>query len=302
MPSVPRYELLDSGGGEKLERFGDVVLCRPDPQALWRRRLADADWRAADLTFVRESDRGGRWEVFRGAHASALGRSPQWEMDLGRARVWIRPTPFKHVGLFPEQAATWELLERARPGLAERPRLLNLFAYTGAASLVAAALGYEVTHVDASKASLEWAKENARLTGGPSGAVRWVLDDALGFAQRAARRGTTYEAVLLDPPHYGRGPKGEKWQLEDHLAELLELCGRLLAPSAFLVVSTYAVGYSPIALENLLLDLGEGRVEAGELALREREVRGSPARLLPCGYCARWFRGLPDLGYFFFAR
>ncbi len=283
------YELLDSGAGEKLERFGEVVLRRPDPQALWRPRLPSADWERADLRFVRESDRGGRWQARKGSHAAA--RSKSWPLDLGRARVWIRPTPFKHLGLFPEQASTWELVERVRPAFDGRPALLNLFAYTGAASLAAARADYAVTHVDASKASLAWAKENAELSRLPEDAIRWVLEDALAFARREARRGARYQGILLDPPHYGRGPKGEKWQLEEDLAPLVEACGKLLAPRAFLVLSTYAVGYSPLALVNLLEELEGGAVEAGELALPERRPSAdAPQRWLPCGFCARWLR------------
>jgi 23S rRNA (cytosine1962-C5)-methyltransferase len=288
---IAGYALLDSGDGEKLERFGDVVLRRPDPQALWKRRRAAERWSGADLTFVRESDRGGRWEARPGAPSIAAGKAPRWSFDLGRARVWIRPTPFKHVGLFPEQASTWDLLEALRTSLGERPALLNLFAYTGASSLIATSLGFAVTHVDASRAALDWARQNAELSGAPPSAIRWVLDDAQAFARREAKRGSQYAGILLDPPHYGRGPEGEKWQLEDHLADLLGVCRRLLAPTAFLVLSTYAVGYSPIALANLLYDLGEGRVEAGELTLPEESSPQEEPRMLPCGQCARWFRG-----------
>jgi 23S rRNA (cytosine1962-C5)-methyltransferase len=293
---IAGYALLDSGGGEKLERFGDVVLRRPDPQALWGRRQGPERWKGADLTFVRESDRGGRWEARPGAPAIAVGKAPRWPFDLGRARLWIRPTPFKHVGLFPEQASTWELLEKVRPSLPERPQLLNLFAYTGASSLVATSLGFAVTHVDASRAALDWARQNAELSSAPPAAIRWVLDDARAFARREAKRGTQYAGILLDPPHYGRGPKGEKWQLEEHLADLLGVCRRLLSPAAFLVLSTYAVGYSPITLANLLNDLGEGRVEAGELTLPEESLPDEGSRMLPCGQCARWYRGAIPAG------
>ncbi len=291
-PRLAGYSLLDSGEGEKLERFGEVVLRRPDPQALWRRRSDASRWGEADLRFVRESDRGGRWEARPSYRVAPGGEASRWVLDLGRARVWIRPTPFKHVGLFPEQAVTWSFVERLRPGLGARPELLNLFAYTGAASLLAAASGYAVTHVDASRASLDWARQNAELSGSPSDSIRWVLEDAQAFARREVRRGASYAGILIDPPHYGRGPKGEKWQLEDHVASLLEACARLLAPRSFLVLSTYAVGHSPLALVNLLREIGEGQVEAGELALPEEgPAAGEPARFLPCGFCARFLRG-----------
>ncbi len=287
------HALLDSGAGEKLERYGALVLRRPDPQAMWPRRLGPEAWEAADLRFVRESDRGGRWE---GPRAGV----DAWEVGVAvaggpAARLVLRPTPFKHVGLFPEQAANWAWFLGGPPPSAEegRPRLLNLFGYTGAASVLAAAAGWSVTHVDASRASLDWAAENARRSGLGDDAVRWILDDALKFAAREVRRGRRYEGVLLDPPHYGRGPKGEKWRLETGLAPLVEACASLLAPTpgAFLVLSTYAVGLGPQTLVNLLRDLPEGAVEAGELVLPETSGRDAPPRLLPCGFCARWRRG-----------
>lgn len=290
-PPVPGYALLDSGAGEKLERFGEVVLARPDPQALWRKR-AGAAWEKADLVFVRESDRGGHWQASPQAHLLAREREPAWTLDLGQAKVWIRPTPFKHVGLFPEQSATWAFLERIRPALAiERPALLNLFAYTGASSLVATRLGFAVTHVDASKTSLAWARENAALSGIAEDAIRFVFDDALAFARREVRRSARYSGILLDPPHFGRGPRGETWQLEEHLAPLLEACSELLLPRGFLVLSTYAVGTSPLAFVNLLAELGAGEIDAGELALAEEssEIEAQP-RLLSCGFCARFTR------------
>lgn len=287
------HALLDSGGGEKLERFGELVLRRPDPQALWRRRRADAEWSAADLAFVRESDRGGRWER-RGPHGPARGRDREWQVDVEGARILLRATPFKHVGLFPEQAPNWRWVAELRRRLpAARPRLLNLFGYTGVASVLAARTGFHVTHVDASRASLDWARENARLSGLEPELLRPILDDALAFVRRDARRGQRYDGILLDPPHYGRGPKGERWQLEDDLAPLLEACAGLLEPRSFLALSTYAVGHSPLALENLLELLPEGTSEAGELVLPEQPPTPDlRPRLLPCGFCARWSRDL----------
>lgn len=297
-PPFPEHELLDSGGGEKLERFGALVLRRPDPQALWRKRLGDAEWERADLSFVRESDRGGRWEARAGAHPSARVAEPRWPVRFGGATFVLRPTPFKHVGIFPEQAANWGLFERfGRPEGARRPALLNLFGYTGAASVLAARAGWRVTHVDASRLSLAWLRENLAASELAEDAVRVALDDALSFARRELRRGARYEAVLLDPPHHGRGPKGERWQLEEGLAPLVETAARLVAERSFLALSTYAVGISPLALANLLEDqreLADGASEVGELALRESGDARS-ARLLPAGFCARWARGL-ELG------
>lgn len=288
----PGYALLDSGAGEKLERFGEFRLVRPDPQALWRRRLDPAEWARAHLVFVRESDRGGRWE--------ARGKRPpdEWELAFDGARFLVRPTPFKHVGVFPEQAPNWRWMQACLAAAGGPTRVLNLFGYTGVASLLARQAGAEVTHVDASRTSLAWARENAARSGlesgkadsgGGEGALRWVLDDALAFVRREVRRGARYTGILLDPPHYGRGPKGEKWQLESGLAPLLEACGALLAERSFLVLSSYAIGSTALTFANLLGELEGGRVEAGELALPEE---GPGGRRLPCGFTARWVRGL----------
>ena len=295
-PTFPDHALLDSGAGEKLERFGEVVLRRPDPQALWPRRLADSEWRAADLHFVRESDRGGRWEPGPGARAFLRSPEPSWTVRFREARLVVRPTPFKHVGLFPEQAANWEAVRVAGEQLGrpagEAPRLLNLFGYTGAASVLAAQEGWEVTHVDASKTSVAWLRENAVASGLGERAIRIFVDDALALARREVRRGSRYHAILLDPPHYGRGPKGEKWQLESGLVPLIDAARDLLEEQGLLVLSTYAVGYSPLAFQNLLGELEGGDVSVGELVLPEQGGQ----RLLPAGFCARWTRGLelPD--------
>lgn len=296
-PRFDDHSLLDSGEGEKLERFGAVLLRRPDPQAFWRRRLggSDSPWERADLVFVRESDRGGRWEARRGAPACALGADAEWPVRFGEGRFLVRPTPFKHVGLFPEQAVNWEWTRARAADLPDGRRLLNLFGYTGVASVLAAQAGYEVTHVDASRTSLAWLRENARESGLAEDAIRVVLDDALAFARREARRGARYEGILVDPPHYGRGPKGERWRFEQGIAPLLAACASLLAERSFLILSAYAFGTSPIALGNLVSGLEGGRVEVGELVLpeeRRSEEGGVEPRLLPSGFCARWTRGL----------
>jgi len=284
------YVLLDSGNAEKLESFGGVVLRRPDPQALWSPRLGPSEWARADLTFVRESDRGGRWEARRGADPRTRGEKPAWEITALGCRFRIQPTPFKHVGLFPEQAANWKLLVESRATFGtERPRMLDLFGYTGAASIVAAKAGYEVTHVDASKTSLSWARDNAALSRLDADAVRWVLDDALAYARREARRERKYHVLLLDPPHFGRGPKGETWRFEEGIAPLVEATRGLVEERALVVLSTYAIGCSPLALENLLASFGPGELEAGELSIPEA---GADGRRLPAGFCARWSRGI----------
>jgi 23S rRNA (cytosine1962-C5)-methyltransferase len=291
--TFPDHELLDSGGGEKLERFGPITLRRPDPQALWTKRLDERAWSAAHLAFERDPESGGkrgRWRASRGAPEAARAREPEWQVEWRGTRCWIRPTPFKHVGLFPEQASNWSwIAARARAFGVAKPRLLNLFGYTGTASIVAARAGYEVTHVDASKTSLAWLKDNARASGLADDALRIVLDDALAYARREERRGSRYHAIVLDPPHFGRGPKGETWQFEEQLAPLIAALGKLLDDSSVLVLSAYAFGTSPLALANLLDGLPGGSVDAGELVLTES---GAGARLLPCGFCARFSRGV----------
>ena len=285
------HELLDSGHGEKLERFGPHVLRRPDPQAMWGPERPAAEWDAADLRFVRETDRGGRWEP----GARARRTVPEsWTLEHGGARLIVRPTPFKHVGLFPEQAANWDFaaarIAAQRRAGAERPALLNLFAYTGAATVMASLAGAFVTHVDASRPALRWARENAVASGLAEDAVRWIEDDAAAFVRRESRRGRRYAGILLDPPPYGRGPDNQKWVFEERIAELLSGCGALLdSGPAFLVLSCYAVGTSPLAFHNLLGALGPGRVAAGELAI----PHAGSARLLPAGLCGRWWREGP---------
>jgi 23S rRNA (cytosine1962-C5)-methyltransferase len=282
--AFPDYALLDSGAGEKLERFGEFRLARPDPQALWPKRLDARAWTEADLVFVRESDRGGRWE---GSALARLGEG--WRLAFERARFWVKPTPFKHVGVFPEQATNWRWMEERLQASGPGARVLNLFGYTGVASLLARFAEAEVTHVDASRLALDWARRNAEESGLGSAGLRWVLEDALAFARREARRGARYTGILLDPPHHGRGPKGETWQLETGLAPLLEACARLLAERSFLVLSTYAVGYTALSFWNLLAAFEGGTVEAGELVLPED---GAGGRRLPCGFSARWSRDL----------
>ena len=292
-PEFPDHALLDSGQGEKLERFGEVVLRRPDPQALWPRRCDEGVWERAHLSFVRESDRGGRWVPGADAPKSARGREAEWEIAWREARFLVRPTPFKHLGVFPEQAANWAWLVDLKAAFGvERPRLLNLFGYSGAASVVAALAGYEVTHVDASRTSLAWAGENAKASGLGDKPWRVLLEDAPTFAKREARRRSEYEVVLLDPPHYGRGPTGEKWDLGAGLAPLLESVGGVLSEQAAVCLSTYAVGLSPLSLVGALGVLGEGDVEAGELALPEEDGGETRPRLLPAGFSARFTRGL----------
>lgn len=279
------YALLDSGNGQKLERLGPYVFMRPDSQALWPRRLADKDW-VYDAAFSgQESEEMGRWRFVR--------RVPEtWPVSWGGVRFHARCTPFRHLGLFPEQSVHWrwcrDLIQKRVTQGGETPKVLNLFGYTGIASLVCAAAGAQVTHVDASRKAVGFARENQAFAGLDDRPIRWIVDDALKFVERELRRGNRYHGIILDPPKHGRGPNGEIWKLEEGLDPLLAACADLLADDAlFLVATVYAVRLSFLALDNGLaaaLGTREGHREAGEMALVEE---GSD-RLLPTAIFARW--------------
>ena len=272
------WGLVDSGDGRKLERYGPVRVVRPEPQAMWA--PASADW-DADATFVPGSDEegGGRWVQHRPVPNS-------WPLARGNVRFHASLTPFRHLGFFPDMAPQWEWMRSQ----AEDAEILNLFGYTGVGTLLLSEAGGRLVHVDASKKSVEGGKANAALSGLASRPVRWIVDDAAKFTAREVRRGRRYDGILLDPPKFGRGPAGEVWRLEEHLAPLLADCRRLLdAQSRFLVLTVYAVRMSALAIGELLrqvtADLG-GDVELGEMAVRE-EARGL---LLPTAIFARWSR------------
>jgi len=274
----PDWALLDCGNGEKLERYGDVTVARPEPQAMWAPALSKWD---PDATFVPGSDEegGGRW-----VHQRLVAH--QWELARGKVRFHALLTPFRHLGFFPDMAPQWDWM-RERAADAE---VLNLFGYTGVGTLLLSDAGARLVHVDASKKSVEAGKENARLSSMGDRAIRWMVDDASKFTAREVRRGRRYDGILLDPPKFGRGPDGEVWRLEENLAPLLADCRRLLdADSRFLVLTVYAVRMSALAIGELvqqtLGDLG-GSVECGEMAVRE-EARGL---LLPTAIFARWSR------------
>lgn len=283
------YELVDSGDGAKLERFGPHLFMRPDSQALWPRRLGAQAWERADARFSgREGEDMGRWAFAR--------RVPEsWAMQWGEARFLARCTPFRHLGVFPEQSVHWSwCADRIRARRAARPdrpvRVLNLFGYTGLASLVAAAAGAETTHVDASKKAVAYARENQALSGLESAPLRWIVDDALKFVEREARRGRLYDGIILDPPKHGRGPNGEVWKLDEGLARLLAGCAALLDRESglFMVATLYAVRLSCIALANAMAGALDGRggvMTFGEMALPES---GPGGRLLPTAIHARW--------------
>ena len=276
------YALLDSGGGRKLERYGPYRVVRPEPQALWTPRLPAGDWDLADAVFdPTDDDEAGNWR-FRDRPKES------WPLGWGDVRFNGRFTAFRHLAFFPEQAANWAWLDAQVRSAAAPPRVLNLFGYTGVASLVMAAAGAHVTHVDASKKAVGWARENAELSGLADAPIRWITEDARKYVQREVRRGSQYEGIILDPPKYGRGPTGEVWRLFEDLPELAGLCARLLSGNAkFLVLNAYAERISGAALAGLLAeklaDRG-GQIEWGELALNED--RGD--RAIGMSFYARW--------------
>lgn len=284
-PPSADFALLDSGDGRKWERCGPYRFIRPEPQALWRPR--HADW-PADGSFTGGADEegGGRWTL-----ASSL--PPRWPIEQAGVRLWASPTPFRHLAFFPDMAPHWAALAAiAGPG----QRVLNLFGYTGVATLVAARAGAEVVHVDASRKAVTAARANAGLSGLEGAPIRWIVEDARAFVAREVRRGRRYQAILLDPPKYGRGPDGEVWELARDLPALVHGCAALLAGDArLLVLTTYAVRLSALALGALVAEATGGRaglVQAGEMALLE-EGPPESARVLPTAIFARWQAGAP---------
>lgn len=285
------YALLDMGAGEKLERYGALTVVRPEPQAMGPRRLAPAVWEAAGAAFTGDVDEEGpgRWKT-------APGIGETWEMAVLGVPFVCRLTSFRHVGVFPEQVEHWRWMAER---IADRPRparILNLFGYTGLASLVAARAGAEVTHVDASKKAVAWGRENQALAGLDAAPIRWIVDDAVKFCEREVRRGRLYDGILLDPPRFGRGPDGEVWNLTDDLPHMLDLVRAILAPGpSFAILTAYAIRASFLSIHELAADLlGDraGRLESGELALRETGLPGTPGRLLSTSMFAR-FEGDP---------
>ena len=279
------YALLDSGEGRKLERYGPVSVVRPEPQCTWRPRLAPELWAGADAVFdPSDEEDAGRWKLGRPVDET-------WPLSWGQARFLARLTPFRHLAFFPEQAANWAVLDERVRAMGGPRRVLNLFGYTGVASLVAAAAGAQTTHVDASKKSVAWARENAALSGLEERPIRWIVEDARKYVQREVRRGSRYEAVILDPPKYGRGPTGEVWRLFEDLPGLLADCAALLSDDAdMLLVNAYAARISGLSLAHLMAGLLEGRggrIDWGELALVEE---GEDAREIGLSFFARWTR------------
>ena len=262
------YALLDSGGGRKLERYGRFRISRPEEQALWTPRLPPAEWERADATFIGigEDEADGRWR-----YRTPIGET--WPMDYDGIRFLGRFTSFRHVGVFPEQATHWAWI-REQIAKAGRPtKILNLFAYTGLASLVAAKAGAEVTHIDASKKAIGWARENQEAAGLQDLPIRWICEDAKKFVEREIRRGNRYDGIILDPPKFGRGPKGETWDIFPDLPGMMRACVELLADAPlFLILTAYAIRASFLSIDELAAECLSGRgglLESGELVLRE---------------------------------
>jgi len=282
-PGFADYALLDCGAGRKLERFGRIVVDRPEAQALWQPRLEKSEWAKANCVFSAsgEDDEKGKWRIDKPVPDS-------WPVNVDGVTMLCKLAGLWHLGLFPEQRPHWRwMLEQLAKVKGEPPRVLNLFGYTGAASLLAAKAGAEVTHVDASKKAIAWGRENQAASKLDAAKVRWILDDAAKFAAREVRRGRSYHMILVDPPKFGRGPEGEVWDLFTHLPALLSDCAKLLAPErAAMVLTVYAIRASALSFDQLLRDtLGSRRgvFDTGELAI---EAQSGPA--VPTSLFVRW--------------
>ena len=288
MEGLPDYALLDSGHGRKLERFGSFVFDRPEPQAMWKQHLVPGAWLRADATF-KDAGKGGDDDGEAGRWRYTKPLPAAWPVEVMGATLQCRLMNFRHLGLFPEQVPHWQwMTERLKTVRGEQPRVLNLFAYTGAASLIAARTGADVTHVDASKKAIGWAKENQAASKLGEAPLRWILEDARKFVAREVRRGKTYHVILIDPPKFGRGPEGEVWDFFTHMPQMLRDCEKLLAPKyASMIVTSYAIRASALAIDGLVrecLESRPGTIDTGELALVETGAQ----RLLPTSLFTRW--------------
>lgn len=275
------YELLDCGKGEKLERWGSYTLVRPDPQAIWNTPRRHPGWKRYDARYARSHTGGGQW---------VKKDLPQrWQVRYGALTFNIKPMNFKHTGLFPEQAANWDFAMEQIQRAGRPVSVLNLFAYTGAATLACAAAGASVCHVDAARGMVSWARENAKSSGLEDAPIRWIVDDCAKFVAREARRGSRYDALIMDPPSYGRGPGGEVWKLEDSIYDLIRLCAGVLSERPlFVAVNSYTTGLSPAVMEYMLRDtLCEehgGTTGCDEIGLPVTSTGG----VVPCGATALW--------------
>ena len=274
------YEVLDTSQGEKLERWGDYLLIRPDPQVIWNTPKELSGWKKCNGHYHRSSKGGGEWEFF--------GLPKQWSISYRELTFNLKPFSFKHTGLFPEQAANWDWFSEKIKQAGRPVKVLNLFAYTGGATLAAAAAGASVTHVDASKGMVNWAKENAVSSGLGNAPIRWLVDDCKKFVEREIRRGNHYDGIIMDPPSYGRGPKGEIWKIEDMIHPFIQLCTELLSDDPlFFLVNSYTTGLQPAVLTYMLsteLKRFGGKVDSQEIGLPVKNT----GLILPCGASGRW--------------
>ena len=277
------YEVIDCSAGEKLERWGDYILVRPDPQVIWKTEKTEKGWRQKNAHYHRSAKGGGEWEFF--------DLPKQWNIHYRNLTFQLKPFSFKHTGLFPEQAVNWDWCADKIKRAGRPVKVLNLFAYTGGATLSAAAAGASVTHVDASKGMVTWAKENAAASGLKEAPIRWLVDDCVKFVEREIRRENHYDAIIMDPPSYGRGPKGEIWKMEESIHSFLKLCTRLLSDQPlFVLINSYTTGLQPAVLAYLLeMELKKfgGKVTADEVGLPVV----SNGLILPCGACGRFELG-----------
>lgn len=274
------YEVIDCSQGEKLERWGKYILLRPDPQVIWETPKTDKRWKKLNAHYHRSAKGGGEWEFF--------DLPKQWDIRYGLLTFHLKPFSFKHTGIFPEQAVNWDWMADKIKHAGRPVRVLNLFAYTGGATLAAAKAGAEVTHVDASKGMVAWAKENALASGLGNAKIRWLVDDCKKFVEREIRRGSVYDAVVMDPPSYGRGPKGEIWKIEDAVFPLIQACTNVLSQNPlFFLVNSYTTGLQPAVLAYMLgtaLKKQKGVVDAQEIGIPV----SSSGLVLPCGASGRW--------------
>ncbi len=278
------YRLIDCSEGMRLEKWADYTLSRPDPQIIWKTPRDNPLWQSCDAVYHRSERGGGSWEFRKKLPES-------WKISYNGLKFIIRPTGFKHTGLFPEQAVNWDLQQKLIKGAGRSVSVLNLFAYTGGATLACASAGASVCHVDASKGMVQWARDNAAASGLSDKPIRWIVDDCLKFVEREIRRGRKYDAIIMDPPSYGRGPSGEVWKLEDSVYDLLKTCTELLSPEPlFFMLNSYTAGLSPSVMSYMLgaliLPRFGGRVEADEIGLTVEEKKMS----LPAGSTAIWQR------------
>ena len=277
------YELIDADNGERLERWGDIILIRPDPQVIWNEGHRDKRWNDAHAVYHRSNSGGGYWET--------LKKVPDvWSINYKDLTFRLKPMGFKHTGLFPEQAVNWSLANNLIKESGREISVLNLFAYTGGATVACAAAGAEVCHVDASKGMVTWAKENLQTSGLGDRKVRFIVDDVVKFVEREIRRGNKYDAIIMDPPSYGRGPKGEVWQIEEKLYGLVELCTKVLSDEPlFFLINSYTTGLSPIILEHILDATVAKKAKGGKIYGGEIGIPTSrDGKVLPCGIFGRW--------------